>query len=119
MNWPALLYAVSCVESGNDPRAVNQAEGAYGALQVRQCVIDDVNRHYGLDLRMVDVRTDTDTGRCVFVLYVRMWGAETPEQAARIWNGGPTGASKRATVDYWERIKAIMETVEPKERAGR
>ena len=109
MNWAALLAAVAMVESGDNPAAVNRAEGAYGILQVRQCALDDVNEHYGLGLRMVDVRVSRDTSRLVFILYVRRWGAETPEQAARIWNGGPRGMEKTATLEYWERVRALME----------
>jgi len=88
---------------------VNRDEGAFGELQIRQCVLDDVNRHYGLDVRMVDVRTSRDASRMVFVLYATKWGAKTEEQAARIWHGGPRGASKDATLDYWLRVKALME----------
>ena len=109
MNWAALLAAVAMVESGDNPAAVNRAEGAYGILQVRQCALDDVNEHYGLGLRMVDVRVSRDTSRLVFILYVRRWGAETPEQAARIWNGGPKGMEKAAPLDYWSRVRALME----------
>ena len=112
MNWAALIAAVAMIESGNDPAAVNRTEGAYGLLQVRQCALDDVNAHYGLGLRMVDVRVSRDTSRLVFILYVRRWGAETPEQAARIWNGGPRGMEKTATLEYWARVRALMEAKE-------
>lgn len=30
------------------------------------------------------------------------------EKWARIHNGGPTGARKKATLSYWERVKALL-----------
>ena len=105
MNWAALIVAVAQIESGGDHSAFNAKEGAVGELQVRQCVLDDVNRFYHMKIAMADVRKHRTVARLVFTLYVRMYGAETYEQAARIWNGGPRGMKKQTTLGYWLRVK--------------
>jgi hypothetical protein len=35
----------------------------------------------------------------------RYAAGKTDEEAARIWNGGPTGHRKLATVTYWNKVK--------------
>jgi hypothetical protein len=45
----------------------------------------------------------------VFTWSGARYGAKTPEQFARIWNGGPSGASKKATLAYWSKVKANLE----------
>src|SRR5690242_14592423 len=52
-----LIAALSKVESGNNDRAIGdrkRAHKAYGRLQIRQFVCDDLNSHYGTKYRAVD-----------------------------------------------------------------
>ena len=101
--WSQLLFAVALVESGGDPRARNEGEGAVGLLQIRQCCVDDLNRVHGTGYKLRDFY-DTRLSKWAFVEYGQMWGARTPEQYARIWNGGPRGCEKRGTRAYWEKV---------------
>ena len=41
--------------------------------------------------------------------YWTRYGAVTDEQRARIWNGGPRGMSKAATLPYWAKVQKELE----------
>ena len=110
-----LFIAVCLVESGNDPDAVNQKEQAYGVAQIRQCCVDDLNRHYRTDFKLHDF-TDPRLSAWAFHHYGLMYGAKTPEEFARIWNGGPDGAEQNCTLEYWERVKRRIEDVSRHEK---
>jgi hypothetical protein len=112
MNWIALLAAVALVETGNQD-LLNTKEGAVGHLQIRQIAVDDLNRYYGTQYKLNDFH-DLKLSRWAFIHYGRMYGAKTPEQYARIWNGGPRGNRKKSTISYWERVEALMKKHESK-----
>jgi hypothetical protein len=40
--------------------------------------------------------------------YWKRYGAVTDEQKARIWNGGPRGMRKKATLAYWRKVQEAM-----------
>ena len=122
MNWILLLAALISIEAPKTPEQAKQAEikGFYGLLQITQAVVDDVNTYYddeiaplGTRIRVEDCRNEV-VARWVCVKYLRHWGnrylAETGKEPtyeimARIWNGGPRGWEKKATIPYWERVK--------------
>lgn len=111
-----LLAALIAVESGGD----NQARGRHGelgALQVRPCVIRDVNRIKGTHYRWAEM-TNRWAALGVFRIYTGHYCTEerlgrpvTSQDLARVWHGGPNGWKRRKTVAYWERVRAQMETV--------
>ena len=106
-----LILAIAMRESATlDSDAYNARENAVGVLQVRPCVITDINRRYGTDFKHKDMR-DADKAAWVFRAYGKMYGAETPEQYARIWNGGPDGAEEQCTEDYWKAVKRNIRTI--------
>ena len=43
----------------------------------------------------------------------RLGHTPTDEDRARIWNGGPNGYKKRATVGYWSRVERVMKEARP------
>lgn len=78
---------------------------AAGPLQIHKCVIDDVNRRYGMDFSYAD-RRDLDKSKQIAKLYVTMWlEFHKQEIAARIFNGGPRGWQKKSTDAYWLKIQ--------------
>jgi len=93
-----LLVAMMMIESNGDVSAWNASEGAFGPYQIR---------HYGTSYEIGDFRS-VALSRWAVVHYGRMYGATTPEAIARVWNGGPKGASRRATLGYWKRVKGAM-----------
>ena len=47
--------------------------------------------------------------KLVFDAYLRRYGqGKSPEERARIWNGGPKGNQKALTLAYWKKVKANL-----------
>lgn len=112
---PLILICIINVESAGRDNALgdyrNGIPEAYGCLQIHQCVLDDIERIYGLkyDHNEMFYR---DKAVEVFRLYMDHYASEErlgyepdPETIARIWNGGPYGHRKRATENYWHKVK--------------
>ena len=120
-----LLCAMAWVESRFDPSAVNKAEGAVGILQIRPCVVEDVNR-ISKDIQLVtlDQRKEVAASFLVAEMYLTYWGGEytketglqaSPQVLARIWNGGPDGWKQDCTLEYWEKVNnRVLEMMEVK-----
>ena len=107
-----LILALINIESGGDNDAVGDSGRSYGALQIHECVIKDVNRIYGTEYIHLDA---FDRAKAIDIcrLYLEYWcssgrlGREaTLEDYARAWNGGgPRGYKKPSTLKYWIRVK--------------
>ncbi len=106
-----LLSVLATVESGNNTHAWNQAEDAVGILQIRQPVIDDVNKYCLQDYQLGDAYY-RNYSKAIASHYLRLWCAAANqysfEDAARIWNGGPDGWWELSTLPYWEKVKREM-----------
>jgi hypothetical protein len=101
--------AVSWVESHGDPRAIGDGGKAHGIGQIHPCVIDDVNRILGRKKYSYADRMDPVKSFEVFCIYVRYYAPDGgPDQWCRIWNGGPKGPRRAATLAYWRKVKAAM-----------
>lgn len=112
----ALLSAIAIVESGNNPKAIGDRGRAVGAYQIHPEVVIDFNmatRSHHLPADMFNPRLSRD----VATWYLRHYGeaakATTPEQLARIWNGGPKGHHKAATKKYWAKVRPHYEKLCP------
>ena len=105
---PALLAALLAVESGGNDLAIGDHGRALGALQIHAAVVVDVNRRHGTRYHHADMH---DRAKAVRVcnLYLQTYApGASPEVQARVWNGGPRGASKAATLGYWARVRREM-----------
>lgn len=100
-----LLTALRAIESSNGAASRNQ-------LQIREVCVRDVNRIYGTSYSMKDAY-DVRRSHEIAELYLEYWTGEYRkktgltagyEQYARIWNGGPDGWKKRATLPYWRKV---------------
>lgn len=105
-----LIAAIIAVESGGDLQAYNAAENARGCMQIRPCVIEDVN-HFSHTTWTHEDAWEKTPSMAIFLEYTDLWIKrlkydDTPEVRARIWNGGPYGPARTCTLKYWERIKA-------------
>lgn len=99
-----LIKAISHVESRHKLNAVNGKEDAYGHLQIRNCVVQDVNRHFGTQYKVTDA-LDSLKAVDIFIKYQQIYTSEfNPEVMARIWNGGPKGYLKSNTYNYWHQL---------------
>ena len=107
-NSAHLLSALMFVESSYDDSAYNANEDAVGCLQIRKCMVNDVNRilrkqrseiRYNYDDRWVRYKSVQ-----MFKIYCRYYNLNTAEEIARCWNGGPNGMKNKMTVGYWEKV---------------
>lgn len=112
-----LIAAIAIVESGGDPNAVGQ-NGEVGILQIRQCVLDDVNEACASQLTLEDVKS-VQMSRWVCRAYINFWATRkrlkrepTDQDRARIWNGGPDGWRELETVVYWKKVQTAMQKLE-------
>ena len=122
--WRAMVQE----ESKGDPKAYNKDEKAAGIVQIRPICLRDCNRIAklrGLDIRWtLTDRFSPAKSRAMWNLYLDFWGARykrltdqepTDKIYAQLWNGGgPEGWKKKATLAYWQRVKANMKSVQRK-----
>ena len=106
-----LIPALEQVESKGDPKAVGDKGKAFGILQIWEVVIIDVNRAKGTSYTHEDA-FDPEKARAICRAYLSIYCTErrlgrkpTMEDAARIWNGGPNGFKKAATIGYWAKVQ--------------
>ena len=105
MNITNLITALIAVESGGRDMAIGDGNRARGPLQINAAVVEDVNRYHGTHYTWIGM-TNRAAARKVCELYLDKWAkGKTDQDAARIWNGGPTGPSKTATKAYWRRVE--------------
>jgi len=113
-NTTHLLSAIIHVESSNNDSAYHKGEDAVGCLQIRQCMVDDVNRilrrqksdkrylYHDRWLRYKSIE--------MFDVYCKHYGLTTAEEIARCWNGGPRGMQNEMTAGYWEKVKNKLDS---------
>ena len=108
-NMIDIMNAIMEVESNNNDSAYRANEDAVGCLQIRKCMVDDVNRI--LKKRKSTLRFTyndrwlRDKSIYMFEIYCDYYGLTTAEEIARCWNGGPRGINNPATVIYWNKVK--------------
>jgi len=110
MTLGEVLIVIAAIESGGDYAAYNAKEEAVGLLQIRQCVLDDVNRVYGASYHQTDCFSRLTSAK-IAKQYIYLWcnhekvgRSVTVADAVRIWNGGPTGWAKDSTRKYLEKF---------------
>lgn len=114
MNYSALITALISVESGGRADAVGDNGKAFGILQIWDVVVKDVNTFYGTTYTHKDAFNPTKAKticRCYLKYYAtpaRIGNMDPYEAAARIWNGGPNGHRKVATLGYWAKVKKAL-----------
>jgi len=108
-NTTHLLSAIMFVESSYNDSAYNLYEDAVGCLQIRKCMVNDVNRilrRQKSDLRFsYDDRWLRNKSIKMFDIYCKHYGLTTAEEIARCWNGGPRGMQNEMTAGYWKKVK--------------
>ena len=113
-NTTHLLSAIMFVESSYNDSAYHKGEDAVGCLQIRQCMVDDVNRilrrqkstkrylYHDRWLRYKSIE--------MFDVYCKHYGLTTSEEIARCWNGGPQGMQNEITAGYWKKVKNQLDS---------
>jgi hypothetical protein len=111
-----LIAALIQVESSGNDNAIGDktlAHRAYGCLQVRQPVCDDVNRIYNTERLAQNMLGNRVLSIDTFRKYVKIYKCTTDEEKARVWNGGPSAKNKGtkqyvATNGYWSKVNKIL-----------
>jgi hypothetical protein len=119
-----LWAAIVRVESGGNPAAYNPETGATGVAQIREVCVADCNRiarERGLNVQFnLADRRAPEASRRMWWLYLSFYGEQyeratgrppTNEVYARMWNGGPAGWRKEATVEYWRRVREALRSI--------
>lgn len=113
MNLAKLLAAIIAVESGGDDTAIGN-HGEHGALQVRQCVLDDVNARRGTRYTLADMHVRSNAVQCA-TLYLGIWATKerlgrtpTDRDIALIFHHGPTGYRRTGHSVYWNLVKSNL-----------
>ena len=111
-----LIAAIITVESGGDCGAVGDNGASVGPMQIQMCVVKDVNEYLRAPVFGSDDRRDLEASKYMFGVYMNRYATKkrlgrepTAEDVSRIWNGGPNGYKKEATVKYWNKVEKEME----------
>lgn len=114
----SFVDAVAKVESGNRPLA------PYWDVNATRLGYFSISRDVWKDATQFDkslangtweqCQKDKAYGAKVMLAYLRRYcpaavKANDYQTMARVWNGGPKGATKQATVKYWTKVKKEME----------
>ncbi len=104
-----IISAIMFVESSYNNFAYNPNEDAVGCLQIRRCMVDDINRILERKNSLLRFNYNDRWSRKksiqMFEIYRKYYNLNTYEKIARCWNGGPNGIYKSTTADYWDRVK--------------
>jgi len=111
-NITTLVDALIMVESSGNPNAYCKKEKAVGCLQIRPIMLREVNRilRKQKSTKRFSLEDRWDCGLSKEMFYI--WGNwhhkdSSDEVIARCWNGGPRGWKKKATQDYWAKVKKL------------
>ena len=103
-----LVVMLACMRVEGNPTGKPTDSGyTQGQLCISRDAVVDVNKAYGTRYTFRDMR-NRQKAMDVFVKYANRWHAQTPEEIARIHNGGPDGMHKRQTKAYWRKVAAEL-----------
>ena len=109
-----LMNAIMEVESDNNDSAYHKGEDAVGCLQIRRCMVNDVNRILKNQNSHICFTYNDRWSRYksiqMFRIYCKHYNLNTEEEIARCWNGGPRGMSKPLTVNYWKKVQKNLDS---------
>ena len=104
-----IISAIMFVESSYNNFAYNPNEDAVGCLQIRRCMVDDINRILERKNSLLrfnyNDRWSRNKSIQMFEIYCKYYNLNSYEKIARCWNGGPDGIYKPTTADYWDKVK--------------
>ena len=108
-----IIDAIIFVESSDNDSAYRESEDAVGCLQIRQTMVNDINRilkRQGSNLRYTyNCRGNRTKSIEMFNIFVDHYNLTTAEEMARCWNGGPRGINNPYTLGYWSKVENELE----------
>lgn len=120
----SLVDALIHIESQANDYAIGDLglkDHAYGCLQIRQGVVDQVNAKLGTSYKSSDCLGNRALSITIFTTYWTIFtGLTTDEDKAKAWNGGPgwkqyygKAGYETYTKDldiYWSKVKPLLKT---------
>ncbi|MCK9482829.1 MAG: lytic transglycosylase domain-containing protein [Candidatus Marinimicrobia bacterium] len=103
-----LIQALIQVESSGNDQAIGDGGLAVGCLQIHPIFVKDVNRIIGKDKYTLQDRYSRAKSIEMANIYLNHYGG-TIEERARKFNGGPNGHQKKATENYWRKVKRELD----------
>ncbi|HQM23866.1 MAG TPA: hypothetical protein PK572_09600 [Kiritimatiellia bacterium] len=119
--------ALNQVEARGRKRNVPAGDGGtrIGPLQISEIYWKDArewmnkqNTHFIPDIYWSwTYCEDWEFSKTIAFIYFRRWAPKALREGnwevlARIHNGGPNGHKKKATLEYWEKVKEALEEIE-------
>jgi len=115
LTYDDFFYALAQVESNHNDDAVGDGGNAIGRYQVWRVYWIDATEFSGIGGKYEDVKDKAYAERIIEAYMQRYarkaWAAKDWETVARIHNGGPRGHKKKATEKYWQKVKAVLDTL--------
>ena len=113
-NTVHLLSSIMFVESNHNDSAYHAGEDAVGCLQIRKCMVNDVNRILKRQKSYTRFTYDDRWLRHksieMFNIYCNHYGLISAEEIARCWNGGPRGMNNPLTANYWRKVQKDLDS---------
>lgn len=104
-----LIHAIHAVETGSRLGPIVGDNGAaLGPLQIHRACWEDANLPDGTYLDCADLAYSKRVFKAYMARYAtvrRLGRPVTDQDRARIWNGGPNGYKKTATIKYWTKVR--------------
>lgn len=108
------LHAIVMQESSGNVGAIGDLklkEHAYGPMQIRQPVCDDVNNRFKSSLKSEQMLNNLELSQDTFTKYMSIYFpiGGTFEEMSRCWNAGPNWKNEmKATNGYWEGVQKYL-----------
>ena len=110
--YKLLFRSIAMVESRNGEFLNDSTHDAIGIIQIRPVMIDEVNRIIGYKKYTIDDRWDNQKSFEIFKIYQDCYNPNYHiEKGIRMWNGGPTGHKKSATLVYLKKVLKEFEKI--------
>lgn len=114
MELTPLEKAIIQVESGGDDYAIGDNGKAFGCMQIWDVYMEDA--FPSQKRKGKECLGNRDLSILAFRKYMARYATKkrlgrdpTPEDIARIHNGGPNGYKKVSTVKYWKKVEKTLQ----------
>lgn len=115
-----LITALIQVESSGRDNAIGDHGKSWGCLQIRKCVIADVNQYAKTNFKQSDA-LNRENSKQICRLYFKRYGnwyqrttgrEPTIRELAYLWNGGPKAMKTQNTnvKRYWAKVQKVLDT---------
>lgn len=108
--WSRFTDAIHQVESNGGNNVFGDGGDSIGGYQISEAAFQDAQEFDpSIKGEWKDCLTDLNLSKKVCVAYIKRYApaGATPEDCARIWNGGPKGHKKEATLHYAKKFKRV------------